>query len=106
MVSRNGLGLRIRPVPLSIQMIALPGERVFIQIIKEDKLLLVWSLSTVEHFKNYSCICSTSFGEKLKLKLYKLGTGMFQCLMIWYFLSQWYLTPQRMSVWSQKAQGR
>ena len=65
MVSRNGLGLRIRPVPLSIQMTALPGERVFIQIIKEDKLLLVWSLSTVEHFKNYSCICSTSFGEEI-----------------------------------------
>ena len=64
MVSRNGLGLRIRPVPLSIQMIALPGQRVSMQIIKEDKLLLVWSLYTVEHFKNYSCICSTSFGEK------------------------------------------
>ena len=64
MVSRNGLGLRIRPVPLSIQMITLPGERVFIQINKEDKLLLVWSLSTVEHFKNYSCICSTSFVEE------------------------------------------
>ena len=50
MVSRNGLGLRIRPVPLSIQMIALPGQRVSMQIIKEDKLLLVWSLYTVEHF--------------------------------------------------------
>ena len=51
MVSRNGLRLYIRLVPLSIQMTALPRERVSSQIIKEDKPSLVRRFITVGHFK-------------------------------------------------------
>lgn len=51
MVSRNGLRLYIRLVPLSIQMTALPRERVSSQIMKEDKPSLVRRFITVGHFK-------------------------------------------------------
>ena len=51
MVSRNGLRLYIRLVPLSIQMTGLPRERVSSQIIKEDKPSLVRRFFTVGHFK-------------------------------------------------------
>lgn len=51
MVSRNGLRLYIRLVPLSIQMTGLPRERVSSQIIKEDKPSLVWRFFTVGYFK-------------------------------------------------------
>ena len=50
MVSRNGLGLYIRLVPLSIQMTGLPRERVSSQAIKGDKPSLVQLFFIEEHF--------------------------------------------------------